>query len=73
MVIDIPTVLATAQERAGDANEGLITPELREDIARNKRDNQILRDDMANIKEILFEMSAEIEALREELKANPTE
>lgn len=73
LVIDIPTVLATAQERAGEANEGLITPELREDIARNKRDNQILRDDMANIKEILFEMSAEIEALREELKANPTE
>lgn len=73
VVIDIPTVLATAQERAGDANEGLITPELREDIARNKRDNQILRDDMANIKEILFEMSAEIEALREELKANQAE
>lgn len=69
LVIDIPTVLATARERAGEATEGSLTPELREDIARNKRDNQILRDDMANIKEILFEMSAEIEALREELKA----
>lgn len=69
LVIDIPTVLATARERAGDAAEGTLSPELREDIARNKRDNQILRDDMANIKEILFEMSAEIEALREQLKA----
>lgn len=69
LVIDIPTVLATARERAGDAAEGMISPELREDIARNTRDNKILRDDMANIKEILFEMSAEIDALREQLKA----
>lgn len=73
LVIDIPTVLATVRERAGDAAEGLISPELREDIARNKRDNQILRSDMANIKEILFEMSAEIEALREQLKAEQAE
>ncbi|MDT8310795.1 MAG: hypothetical protein RQ732_05050 [Methylophaga sp.] len=73
LVIDIPTVLATARERAGDAVEGMVSPELREDIARNKRDSQILRDDMANIKEILFEMSAEIEALREQLKADQAE
>lgn len=73
LVIDIPTVLATARERAGDAAEGMVSPELREDIARNKRDSQILRDDMANIKEILFEMSAEIEALREQLKADQAE
>jgi hypothetical protein len=69
LVIDIPTVLATARERQSDSADGTLSPELREDIARNKRDNQILRDDMANLKEILFEMSAEIEALREELKA----
>lgn len=73
LVIDIPTVLATARERAGDEAEGMVSPELREDIARNKRDNQILRDDMANIKEILFEMSAEIDALREQLKADQAE
>jgi hypothetical protein len=73
LVIDIPTVLATARERAGDAAEGMVSPELREDIARNKRDNQILRGDMTNIKEILFEMSAEIEALREQLKAEQAE
>ena len=73
LVIDIPTVLATARERAGESAEGTLSPELREDIARNKRDSQILRDEMANIKEILFEMSAEMEALREELKANDAE
>ncbi len=73
LVIDIPTVLATASERAGDTAEGMISPELREDIARNKRDNQILRDDMANIKEILFEMSAEIEAMREEMRSEDAE
>lgn len=72
-MIDIPTVLATARERAGDEVDGMVSPELREDIARNKRDNQILRSDMANIKEILFEMSAEIEALREQLKAEQAE
>ena len=73
LVIDIPTVLATARERAGESAEGKLSPELREDIARNKRDSQILRDEMANIKEILFEMSAEMEALREELKAKDAE
>ncbi len=73
LVIDIPTVLATARERAGESAEGTLSPELREDIARNKRDSQILRDEMANIKEILFEMSAEMEALREELKAKDAE
>ena len=73
LVIDIPTVLATARERAGESAEGTLSPELREDLARNKRDSQILRDEMANIKEILFEMSAEMEALREELKAKDAE
>ncbi|AFJ03153.1 hypothetical protein Q7C_2013 [Methylophaga frappieri] len=69
VVIDIPTVLATMQQRRGDSQTGTVTPALKEQIDRNTRDNQILREDMTNIKEILFEMSAEIEALREDLKA----
>jgi hypothetical protein len=70
LVIDIPTVLAAAAERRGSAQSGMVSPELLEDVARNKRDNQILRDDMANIKEILFELTDEIEQLREQLREN---
>lgn len=72
LVIDIPTVLAAAAERRGSAQSGQVSPELLEDVARNKRDNQILRDDMANIKEILFELTDEIEQLRDQLRENAT-
>lgn len=68
LVIDIPTVLAAAAERRGEAAQGEVSPQLLEDVARNKRDNQILRDDMANIKEILFELTDEIEQLKQELQ-----
>ena len=73
LVIDIPTVLATAKERkTGD--DGTISPELLEDIVRNKQETGNLRQDVGNMKEILFDMSGEIERLKkeiEDLKANP--
>lgn len=69
IVIDIPTVLAAAAERKSAAGQGDISPELIEDIARNKQETSNLRNDMANIKEILFEMSDQLESMRKELEA----
>lgn len=73
LVIDIATVLATAKERkTGD--DGTISPELLEDIVRNKQENGNLRQDVGNMKEILFDMSGEIDRLKkeiEDLKAKP--
>ncbi|MDB2705226.1 hypothetical protein N9Y67_01650 [Pseudomonadota bacterium] len=67
IVIDIATVLATAQERkAGDT--GTVTPELLEDVARSKQDSANLRHDVGSMKEIIFEMSEEIESLKKQLE-----
>lgn len=69
LVIDIPTVLATAAERKGQDN-GTLTPEMREEIARTKRQTDNLTDDVANIKEILFEMSEQLEQLKQQIEEN---
>jgi len=69
LVIDIPTVLATAAERKGQDN-GTLTPEMREEIARTKRQTDNLTDDVANIKEILFEMSEQLEQLKQQMEEN---
>ena len=67
LVIDIATVLATAQERkSGDT--GAVTPELLEDVARSKQDAANLRHDVGSMKEIIFEMSEEIESLKKQLE-----
>lgn len=71
LVVDIATVLATAKERK-DADKGDISPELIEDIVKTKQETGNLNDDVSNMKEILFDMSGEIERLKreiEELKA----
>lgn len=68
LVIDIPTVLAAAAERKGQEATGALTPEMREEIARTKRQTDNLTDDVANIKEILFEMSDQIEQLKQQLE-----
>lgn len=67
IVIDIPTVLATMAERRASADEGFLSPELKEDIARNKQETSNLREDMANIKEVLFEMSEKLDKLQKEM------
>lgn len=67
LVIDIPTVLATAAERKG-LDTGALTPEMREEIARTKRQTDNLTDDVANIKEILFEMSEQLEQLKQQMQ-----
>jgi hypothetical protein len=73
LVIDISTVLATAKERKS-ADDGTISPELLQDIVRNKQENNNLRQDMGNMKEILFDMSGEIDRMKkeiEDLKSKP--
>ncbi|MDH5357529.1 MAG: hypothetical protein OEY48_01380 [Gammaproteobacteria bacterium] len=73
LVIDIATVLATAKERK-EGDTGDVSPELLEDVARSKQATGNLRHDVSNIKEILFELSDEIERLKqqiEELKSKP--
>lgn len=73
LVIDIATVLAEAKNRkSGD--DGTVSPELLEDVARSKQETGNLRNDVSSIKEIIFEMSDEIESLKKQievLKANP--
>lgn len=67
LVIDIATVLATAKERkTGD--DGTVSPELLEDVARSKQETGNLRQDVGNLKEILFEMSDEIDRLKQEIQ-----
>lgn len=73
IVIDIATVLAEAKNRKSD-DDGTVSPELLEDVARSKQETGNLRNDVSSIKEILFEMSDEIERLKKQievLKANP--
>ncbi|PHS71534.1 MAG: hypothetical protein COB23_00755 [Methylophaga sp.] len=74
IVMDIATVLATAKERNGGANSGLVSPELLEDVARSKQATGNLRHDVSNIKEIIFELRDEIDRLNqqiEDLKTKP--
>ena len=67
LVIDIATVLATAKER--DTGEtGAVTPELLEDVAHNKQNARNLRNDVSGMKEIIFEMSDEIERLKQKIE-----
>ncbi|PHS27193.1 MAG: hypothetical protein COA83_01340 [Methylophaga sp.] len=73
IVIDIATVLAEAANRKNDY-DGTVSPELLEDVARSKQETGNLRNDVRGIKDILFEMSDEIERLKqqiEDLKAVP--
>jgi hypothetical protein len=67
LVIDIATVLATAKERKTGTDD-TVSPELLRDIARNKQENGNLRQDVGNMKEILFDMSGEIDRLKKEIE-----
>lgn len=67
VVMDIDTVLATARERTGQ-DEGTLTPEIRETIESNQRQTRNLEAEMGELKELMFDMSGEIERLREELQ-----
>lgn len=67
LVIDIATVLATAKERK-TGEDGTVSPELLEDVARSKQETGNLQQDVGNMKEILFEMSDEIDRLKQEIK-----
>lgn len=73
IIIDIATVLAIAEER-GTGDDGRVSPELLEDVARSKQETGNLREDVGSLKEILFDMSDEIDRLKkeiEDLKAKP--
>ncbi|HEC60143.1 hypothetical protein LCGC14_0959290 [marine sediment metagenome] len=68
LVIDIATVLAKVKERkTGD--DGTVSPELLQDVARSKQETGNLRQDVGNMKEILFDMSGEIDRLKQEIEA----
>ena len=67
LVIDIATVLAAAKERKTGDN-GTVSPELLEDVARSKQETGNLRQDVGNLKEIIFEMNDEIDRLKQEIK-----
>lgn len=67
LIIDIATVLQTAQERQS-ADQGDISPELIEDIVKTKQTTGNLSDDVSSMKEILFDMSGELERLKRELE-----
>jgi len=68
VVIDIATVLSRANtQQASDSST--VTPKLRDDIARSKQETANLRKDMSSMKEIIFEMTDEIELLKQEVEA----
>lgn len=67
VVIDIPTVLATVAQREAEAGEGFLSAEQKEAIARNTQETNNLRDDMANIKEVLFEMSDKLDKMQKQM------
>jgi hypothetical protein len=67
IVIDIKTVLAVAAER-GSGDDGRVSPELLEDVARSKQETGNLREDVGNLKGILFDMSDEIDRLKKEIE-----
>jgi hypothetical protein len=73
IVIDIPTVLATAAQREAEAGDGFLSAEQKEAIARNTQETNNLRDDMANIKEVLFEMSDKLDKMQKELEGMKAE
>jgi hypothetical protein len=67
IIIDIATVLAIAKER-GTGDDGRVSPELLEDVARSKQETGNLREDVGNLKGILFDMSDEIDRLKKEIE-----
>ena len=72
IIIDIATVLQAAKEhKTGDTST--VTPELLDDIAQSKQDAANLRHDVGKMKEIIFDMSDEIQRLKEQLEeSKPT-
>jgi len=69
LVIDIATVIATMRSRANNAGDGTISPALLEDIARSKQETKNLRHDISGMKEIMFDMSDEIDRLNKQIEA----
>ncbi|RKX66543.1 MAG: hypothetical protein DRP42_02925 [Tenericutes bacterium] len=67
LVIDIQTVLAAAKQKQSDL-PGTVSPEMLEDIARTKQEAKNLRKDVTNLKEMIFDMSDEIDSLKKQLK-----
>jgi hypothetical protein len=68
LVIDVATVLANAAKNKSSSN-GLVSPELLEDVARSKQETSNLRQDVGSLKEIIFDMSDEIDRLKQEIEA----
>lgn len=64
LVIDIPVVLAAMRSKEQDAANGNLSPEMREAIARNSQTVRNLKQDVGNLKEMVFDLQAELDALK---------
>lgn len=64
LVIDVATVLAAARNKDQATLDGAISPEMREAIARNSQTVRNLKQDIGNLKELLFDLQAEMDALK---------
>ena len=69
LIIDIATALTAAKNKQADTALGNVTPELLEDIARNKQNTVNVRSDINNIKEVIFELRDDIDELAKKIEA----
>ncbi len=64
VVLDVPTITARAKDNANavtvSSNSSLL-----EEIARSKRETQNLKEDLADVKEVLFELEIALQELRQ--------
>jgi hypothetical protein len=69
LVLDVPTILAKTDH---NISNGQINPSLLEDITRSKQENQNLKKDLANIKEVVFELKERLLELQQGNKGAAT-
>lgn len=62
VVLDVPTIVAQAKD---NMSGGPVSSDLLEEVARNKRVTQNLKEDLADVKEVLFELEIALQELRQ--------
>mgnify|MGYP005839070371 CR=1 FL=1 len=67
VMIDIPAVLANKQD-SSITNTRYVSPELLQDVAQGKQEAGNLRQEVSSMKEVLFELTDEVQRLRKEVK-----
>ncbi len=66
VMIDIPSVLAKEQDSSITSTR-YVSPELLQDVAQGKQEAGNLRQEVSSMKEVLFELTDEVERLRKEI------